>query len=344
MTIHHGPLSLPRSLSALPRSLSALPRSLSAFAHSLPALALSLSVALAPVPVLAATQDPATMSDADKLKKAKSLYGEGDAAFKGGDNATALTKFEEAYNVFAPQLHVFNINIGLAAFELGDCVKAKTAFQRFLDLVSEHPARKQAQEKLLEIERSGCANVAPEPVVTEPVVSAPVDAAVENQDAPELTSRRSEREEAAEDERKETKSKKASGKLIAGAALTGLGVAALVGGAVSLAIANKRANHLAELASPGATGFPSGNYSDDEVANLDRTGLPAANKASVGLFIAGGALTTVGVVLIVLDRTGKKKAALKGGDKNAKSSGPQLTGLGPTMLRGGAGVSASLRF
>jgi tetratricopeptide (TPR) repeat protein len=315
MKIHHGPLCL----------------------------ALSLSMALAPVPVLAATQDPATMSDADKLKKAKSLYGEGDAAFKGGDNPTALAKFEEAYNVYAPSLHVFNINIGLAAFELGDCVKAKTAFQRFLDLVSEHPARKQAQEKLLEIERTGCANVAPTPEPT-PVVTEPIDPAVENQDAPELTSRRSEREEAVENEREETKQKKASGKLIGGAVLTGVGVLALVGGAVSLGIANKRANQLAELASPGPTGFPAGDYSDDSVAGLDRTGLPAANKAAVGLFIAGGALTTIGVVLIVLDRTGKKKAALKGGDKNAKSPSPQLTGLGPTVLRGGGGVAASLRF
>lgn len=308
------------------------------------ALALALSVAMAPLPVLAATQDPATMSDADKLKKAKALYGEGDAAFKGGDNATALTKFEEAYNVYAPQLHVFNINIGLAAFELGDCVKAKTAFQRFLDLVSEHPARKQAQEKLLEIERSGCANVAPTPEPV-PVETTPVDPAIDNQDAPELTSRRDEREEAAESEREEKNSKKASGKLIGGAVLTGLGVSALIGGAVSLGIANKRANELAELASPGPTGFPAGDYSDDDVANLDRSGLPAANTAAIGLFAAGGVLTTVGVVLIVLDITGKKKAGNKAGDKNARKAGPQLTGLGPTLMRGGGGgVSASLRF
>lgn len=317
MKIHHGPLSL----------------------------ALSLSMALAPLPVLGATQDPSTMSDADKLKRAKALYGEGDAAFKGGDNATALTKFEEAYNVYAPQLHVFNINIGLAAFELGDCVKAKTAFQRFLDLVSEHPARKQAQEKLLEIERSGCANVAPTPEPTPTVTETPIDPSVENQDAPELTSRRSEREEAAESERKETKSKKASGKLIAGAVLSGLGVGALIGGAVSLGIANKRANELAGLASPGPTGFPAGDYSDDAVANLDRSGLPSANTAAVGLFIGGGVLTTVGVVLIVLDVTGKKKAALKGGDKNARKQSPRLTGLAPTLMRGGGGgVAASLRF
>jgi hypothetical protein len=328
MKMHHGPLSLARSPLALARSPLAL--------------ALSLSIALASVPALAATQDPATMSDADKVKRAKALYGEGDAAFKGGDSATALTKFEEAYNVYAPGLHVFNINIALAAFELGDCVKAKTAFQRFLDLVSEHPARKQAQEKLLEIERSGCANVQPEPEPV-PVPTEPIDPAVENQDAPELTSRRTEREEAADEEREETNSKKASGKLIGGAVLTGVGVMALIGGAVSLGIANKRANSLATLASPGATGFPAGDYSDDSVANLDRSGLPAANSASVGLFVAGGVLTTVGVILIVVDRTGKKKA--KPGDKNARTTGPQLTGLGPTLMRGGGGgVAASMRF
>jgi hypothetical protein len=313
--------------------------------HGLTSLALSLSLALSPLPVLAATQDPSTMSDADKLKRAKQLYGEGDVAFKGGDSATALTKFEEAYNVYAPGLHVFNINIGLAAHELGDCVKAKTAFQRFLDLVSDHPARKQAQEKLLEIERSGCANVQPEPVPTTPVVTEPIDPSLENQDAPELTSRREEREEAAESEREKKDSGKASGKLIAGAALTGVGVAALIGGAVSLGIANKRANELAELASPGPTGFPSGDYSDDDVAGLDRQGLPAANSASAALFVVGGVLTTVGVVLIVLDVTGKKKAALKGGDKNARGSGPRLTSLGPVPMRGGGGgVAASVRF
>jgi tetratricopeptide (TPR) repeat protein len=312
-------------------------------ARSPMALALSLSLAMAPLPVLAATQDPASMSDADKLKKAKSLYGEGDAAFKGGDSATALTKFEEAYNVYAPSLHVFNINIGLAAYDLGDCVKAKVAFQRFLDLVSEHPARKQAQEKLLEIERSGCANVQPTPDPT-PVITAPVDTSLDNQDAPELNSRRDEREEAAESERDEKNRNRASGKLIGGAVLAGVGVSALIGGAVSLGIANKRANTLAELASPGPTGFPAGDYSDDDVANLDRKGLGAANAASVGLFVAGGVLTAVGAVLIVLDITGKKKAGAKPGDKNARHGGPRLTGLGPSALRGGGGVSASLAF
>ena len=313
--------------------------------HSL-ALALSLSVALAPLPVLAANvQDPSTMSDDEKMEMAKQLYGEGDAAINAGDAATALAKFEEAYNTYAPSLHVFNINIGLAAYELGDCMKAKTAFQRFLDLVPDHPARAQAQEKLLEIERSKCAEQqAATAATTTTTSSTPISADYENEDAPELTSRRTEREEAIETEREETDSKRASGKLIAGAALTGVGVVGIIGGAVSLGIANKRANELATLASPGPTGFPEGDYSDDDVANLDRSGLPAANTASVVLFVAGGVLTTVGVTLIVLDRTSKKKAGKPGGDKNASNKGPRLTSVGPTMWRGGAGAAATVRF
>ncbi len=308
------------------------------------ALALSSSMALAPVPALAFTaQDPSTMSDEDKMDMAKQLYSEGDAAFNDGDSATALAKFEEAYNTYAPNLHVFNINIGLAAYDLGDCVKAKTAFQRFLDLVAERPERAQAQEKLLEIERSGCAanQPEPEPAVT-PVI--PVSEEYENQDAPELTSRRSEREEAVEDELEETNANKASGKLIAGAVLAGVGGASLIGGAISLGIANRRAKDLASLASPGATGFPSGDYSDDDTANLDQRGLPGANAAAVGLLVAGGVLTAVGVTLIVLDLSQKKKGGSKAGDKNARRASPRLTGLGPTVLRGGAGAAATLRF
>lgn len=314
--------------------------------HVTLAAALSLSVALAPLPVLAANiQDPSTMSDDEKMEMAKQLYGEGDAAINAGDAATALAKFEEAYNTYAPSLHVFNINIGLAAYELGDCVKAKTAFQRFIDLVADHPARAQAQEKLLEIERSGCADQQQTAAATTTTTTTtPISADYENEDAPELTSRRSEREEAIEEEREETDSKRASGKLIAGAALTGVGVASIIGGAVSLGIANSRANQLASLASPGATGFPEGDYSQDDVANLDRSGLPAANTASVALFIGGGVLTTVGVVLIVLDRTAKKKAGIKAGDTNARRKSPHLTSIGPTMWRGGGGAAATVRF
>ena len=303
--------------------------------------ALSLSIALAPLPVVAAVQDVATMSDEDRMERAKQLYGEGDAAFNEGDAATALAKFEEAYNTYAPSLHVFNINIGLAAYDLGDCAKAKVAFQRFLDLVPEHPARAQAQEKMLEIERSGCDQAAPAPAEPAPVV-APVITTTppveDNDDAPELTSRRSEREEQADRERQENAG--AGPKLIAGAVLTAVGGLGLIGGMTSAIIANQRAKELAALSRPGVTGFPAGDYSNDDVANLDRAGLPAANTASVAMFIGGGVLAAIGITLIVLDRTGKKKSR----DKNARTSGPRLTGVGPAVLRGGGAAAATLRF
>ncbi len=282
------------------------------------------------------------MTPEQRMETAKHLYGEGDAAFNAGDFATALAKFEEAYNVYKPDLHVFNINIGLAAHELGDCVKAKTAFQRFLDLVPQHDSRALAQEKLLEIERSGCANAQPSPTTTPttttPTTTTPMPA--DDEDAPILTSRSTEREAAAEEERKQRDASKAGPLLITGAVLAGLGGACLIGGAVSLGMANSKANELVELASPSrATGFPSGNYADDEVFNTDRNTLPALNSAAIGLFVGGGVLAITGVALIVVDRKRKKSS------KNARiETSPHLVNVGPTYLPGGGGAAATLRF
>jgi len=67
----------------------------------------------------------------------------------------ALDLFEQAYRL-VPHLHVFNFHIGLAAFEAGDCDRAETALQRFLELVPDHPVRSHALEVLREIQRSLC--------------------------------------------------------------------------------------------------------------------------------------------------------------------------------------------
>ena len=292
--------------------------------------------------------DPNVMSEEERLEVAKTLYGAGDEAFQAGDYANALTKFEEAYDVYAPSFHVFNFNIGAAAYELGDCVKAKTAFRRFLDLVPDHPSRAAAQEKLLDIDRSGCANeVAPTPTETPAVAPTVAPVLEDEEDSPILSSKGSEREEAAERERQERDAKKKDPLLLAGAVLTGLGGAALIGSAISVALANSKANRLAELASPGDTGFPDGNYGDDEVFNLDQTRLPANNAATIGLLAGGIVITGVGIGLLVVgvkrSKKGKKKKKGKD-DKKAAASGPRLTGVGPAVLPGGAGAAASMRF
>ncbi|MCR9161196.1 MAG: tetratricopeptide repeat protein [Nannocystaceae bacterium] len=306
------------------------------------ATALSLpSAAFAAQP--AGSPDPASMSEEDKMNHAKNLYGEADAAFQSGDFATALSKFEEAYNYYAPSLHLFNFNIGAAAYELGDCAKAKTAFQRFLDLVPDHPERGTAQEKLIEIERSGCAQ--PAAATTAPPVTTTTTTVVEDDDdAPLLTSKKDEREEASERERDEKDAKKTDPLFLTGIILTSVGGAALIGSGISVALARGKANRLADLASPGPTGFPDGNYSDDEVFNLDQTRLPGNNAATIGLLVGGAVITGVGVGLLVVGLKRQKAKRAKLGDKNAAAPAPHLTGIGPALLPGGGGASASVRF
>ena len=286
------------------------------------------------------------MSDEEKMAKAKELYGEGDAAFKAGDFSTALARFEEAYNVYAPSLHLFNVNVGLAAYELGDCVKAKKAFERFLDLVPEHPARAEAQEKLLEIERSKCAETqqpAEEAPITQQQPTGPVTQDVE--EAPVLTSRSDEREAAADQERA-TRNAAKRPLLIGGIALAAVGGLMTIGGAVALGLANGEANDLADLASPGPTGFPDGNYADDEVFQSDRNTLPALNTAGAVLLGIGAPVLVGGVAMIVVDVVRRKRNV--GPVDNAEASRPdkdvELVGVGPTLLRQGGGASATVRF
>jgi tetratricopeptide (TPR) repeat protein len=306
------------------------------------ALAFALSGALAlPAPVLAHVASPADdMSEADRMERAKELFGGGQASFDEGDFNSALAKWEEAYNVYAPALHLFNFNIGQAAFELGDCVKAKTAYQRFLDLVPDHPSRGDAQARLLEIERSGCATVPVDdeqaPIHTTTPSSSP---ATDYDDAPILSSKTSEREETIDRERKERDSKKRP-LLVAGAVTAGVGVLSVVGGGVALGLANREANNLADLASPNpATGFPGGSYSDDDVFRSDRNTLPNLNRASIALFIIGPVLVAAGAALIVTDVKKRKKA-----EQSASRPGARLVNMGPTMLPGGGGAAATVRF
>lgn len=94
--------------------------------------------------VHAAGPDDLTQQQMDYAKK---LYEQGVAAMGAKDHEEALRLFGEAYR-YAPQLHLFNYNIGQAAELAGNCQRARTAFQMFLDLVPEHPERGTVQKKL----------------------------------------------------------------------------------------------------------------------------------------------------------------------------------------------------
>jgi tetratricopeptide (TPR) repeat protein len=81
------------------------------------------------------------------MDQAKKLYGEALAAMEAKDYATAVSKFEGAYQ-FAPDKHAFNFNIASAAELAGDCRKAQNHYKMFLDLVPKHEARSSAQKTL----------------------------------------------------------------------------------------------------------------------------------------------------------------------------------------------------
>lgn len=293
-------------------------------------------------------------STPEQLAYAKQLYSEGLAALEAQDFKTATTKFEQAY-VYAPDKHVFNFNIGSAAYAAGDCVKAKAAFQRFLDLVSDHPERGTAQKNLMEIERSGCAAAAtpaptPTPAPSGGVLPEETTPAPGGDEAPELKSRRREREEAAAAEQAAADAKKAkkyrfNKTMVMGLALGSVGAAGIltfgVAGVISLAMKKK----LEEEAQNGPTNFPAGDFSSSDLFQSYVTMRRSAIAAYVGLGVGVGA-GTAGIVLYMKglkkcksgeDTGEKKKTAQRGGAL-------RLASLGPVVLGAGTGVAASGRF
>ncbi len=324
------------------------------------ALVGSLSTASSiPPPTLG---DPAEMANEDRTASAMTLYQQGAALLEDGKALEAMHKYEEAYHQYAPDRHVFNYNIGWAAFEAGQCDAAAEAFQAFLDLVADHELRGSAQEQMLAIQRGQCQDAtvptgatttttaANGATATPPATTLPPPSDV--YDGPPLESEETKRKKQIEIERATADDAKKSGMLIGGAVATAVGGLGLIGGAISLGLANKKANDLADLASPGPTGFPNGDYGSDNVFDLDRNKLPANNAATIALFAGGGVLTAVGVTLITLD-VRKRKNGGRALDDNANTPSKgatakrrrvRLRGLAATPTRRGLTASATVAF
>ncbi len=289
----------------------------------------------------AGLQDPLKQQ---QMEYAKQQFAEGEKLLADGKAAEAVKKYETAYQ-YAPELHLLNYNIGVAAMQAGDCVKAKTAFQRFLDLVPEHEMRGDAQQQLLEIERSGCAKTA-----------APPPGPVTDEDAPDLTSKRPGSDDEGGDEQpddgdgKRDRPRKMNTLMLAGVGLMAGGGALLLSGGIAGLVALSNAKKLNQLGMGGPTGFSPNSYEDDSIFRLD-VGRKNAAITSAILMPLGGALLVTGVALFVVGHKKKKaeKASAPGeGDGADKAAARRrrvrVTGVGPTWLRGGGGVSASFSF
>lgn len=295
-------------------------------------LSMVLAAALSlPSPAIASI---APASTPEQLAYAKQLYSEGLAALEAEDYVTATSKFELAY-VYAPDRHVFNFNIGSAAHAAGDCMKAKTAFQRFLDLVPDHPERGTAQKKLLDIEQSGC-------VATS---ATPAPGTTPKDDAPDLTSEKQKREEAAQaeqaaEEQAKAKKYKFNKLMKVGLVLGGIGAAGLITGGVGWIISFVKKKELDSLLENGPTGYPPGDYSDAETFKADTT----RRRAAIAAIIGGSAGVVLGGVGIGLYVVGLKKCRAEEGTGPQAGLGRPIAGIAPTLLPGGAGVAAAGRF
>ncbi|RMG98807.1 MAG: hypothetical protein D6705_04885 [Deltaproteobacteria bacterium] len=297
-------------------------------------LLLATSLAAGPVTARAGVaQDPLKQQ---QMEYAKQQFAEAEALLAEGKFAEAVQKYETAYR-YAPEFHALNYNIGVAAMQAGDCVKAKHAFQRFLDLVPEHEMRKDAQEQLIEIERSGCAATPP------PQPGQAGGPVTDEEDAPVLTSRRQEREEAATAEAAaEDKPRKMNGLMLAGVGLMAGGGALALSGGIAGIIAGVNAKKLQELDQPGATGFSPNSYADDKVFRMDTSRKNAGITAAI-LAPLGGALLVTGIALFVVGAKKKKKEA-KAEPAGEAPTAVRLEGIGPVLHRGGGGLSATVRF
>ncbi len=94
-----------------------------------------------------------------QLDRAKAVFAEGKALLDAKNYVDATAKFEEAYRL-APDKHLFNFNIASAAELAGDCRKAQRHHRMFLDLVADHPLRKDSSRTLAALETSCAAEEA----------------------------------------------------------------------------------------------------------------------------------------------------------------------------------------
>ena len=280
------------------------------------------------------------LSEDEKMEKAKGLYIEAERLAGEENWEAAVVLYEQAYYL-VPGKHGFAHKVGIAAWKVNNCDKAfeyLTHFLQYADREKQGDKISEAEGILAEIEAKQCrTQTEPEPE-PEPEPTKPVE-----------TENPFETEAQPGDDGKPDKGKKKGGKgmLVGGAVLITLGVGGVVVGAVGASMASSAGNSLDDLSSTSTlTGYPVGDYACRDVTGdmcpTDLEGKLGTGKAlTFAGFIGGGVLVVVGATLIGLHVAKNKKKA--GAAAQAKPA-VQLTGLGPALLPGGAGATASLRF
>jgi hypothetical protein len=295
-----------------------------------------------PQPEVQPQPQPTELTEDQKTELAKVKFMEAEELSKQGRWAESVPLYEEAYYL-VPGKHGFAHKVGVAAFNAGDCNKANTYLKHFIQYGDPEKAAdkfEEAKQILGEISVSGCATATTDTTTTTTTTADPVD----NENPLGESSTEIRQHEAAE--ARTTAKNEKRGLLLGGAVLTAFGVVGLAVGFAGLGVASGSAGSLRDLSSNQTiTGFPVGDY---ECRNVDASDCPSklegklalGNGLAYGGLIGGGVLTGVGVALLAVYMINKKKNA----GSLANQGKPQLTGVAPTLLPGGMGAMAELRF
>ena len=131
----------------------------------------------------------------------------------------------------------------------------------------------------------------------------------------------------------------------AGIGLSVLGAAGLGVGIAFMIKGSSAANSLLDASSNGTTsGFPEGDFSDDDIFNTHNELQLDSVMGAVGLGV-GVAAAGAGAALIVLGIQKNKRAAGQSDDgEPAVEETAGLRSLSPVWMRNGGGAAASFKF
>lgn len=107
----------------------------------------------------AATPDPAPeLSEEERLDRAKGLYMEAEGKAGEKDWVTAVGLYEQAYHL-VPAKHGFALKVAIAAEKAGDCAKAITYFEHFVQYAEADKYEDDlaaAKKSLAALNKQGC--------------------------------------------------------------------------------------------------------------------------------------------------------------------------------------------
>lgn len=230
--------------------------------------ATSLSLSSLPAHATASLLAQDGPSDVD-IAKAKGLYVQAEELASKGHHAEAIPLYEEAYQL-VPGKHGFAYKVGISAFKVGDCAKAKEYFNHLITYGSDQAklAQKIAEAKktIKEIDKTKCDQ--PEQSKAPAAAAPSAQVAVEEDNPFAQPKQKSLAGTPAQAEDAVAKSKRRSAQTdktmdaMKTYGLVGLGGAMVITGGVLLILARRNGRRLGDLAQPSETLklYPEGDF------------------------------------------------------------------------------------